>query len=575
LRVLYFGIHGGPSNINRNCNSNVRRKLVSSYKNLFQNQSCSVGTCAGRPVRHAYRLNDGSDITDVFVSAIGVDDRFTGYNKRSYKALQQSNPFCNAGDVGTDHTVEGINLGYDDSVSPAVGPNWDTKIGESDFADLDPIRSVCDDGDEICSANNARRCNFGPNYDITCEKDSDCPGGTCEGFSARLCVGGIKAGNACNVNADCPGGKCLGTNGVVQVIFVPTTDRYTYTGDQWCDPGSVDADPGALPYLGYFGRCGDGAPAFAAGCVIGYKTCSSSSDCYFPEENEYRANGRSFFCTQQAFPGAQGFCFLGSPIGGTECRGANAWIRGGDHGHLFYDGSIDPLDPRPVFGAFYRRHMNSPGTTGSCTCLEQDASAQLGCLVGCGEACSVGYARNTAIKPAGKSQAVAYRGVLPSKSAIQALVSNDGLTFFNRYRLSTKLTFSTLVGYGETAFNNPGDPTGPGVSGDELNMVKCAANPDLQSMYETSLGFYALPNNAPFCEDFVEGWRCLGGLHPGKACTQDSDCPGLVDNGVTLVFPGFCGGDNGGLDEYPDKWGCSNAANVNACANNGNVGLPQ
>src|SRR5262249_39282261 len=145
----------------RNCNSNVRRKLVSRYKNLFQNQSCSTGACEGKPLRQVYRREDASGATDLLVAILGIDGRFTGYNKRTYQSgqSQQANPYCTAGDVGPDHTVVGINLGYDDSLSPVAGPNFNTRVGEGDFADLDPIRVPCvEGGDDVCSANDMRRC---------------------------------------------------------------------------------------------------------------------------------------------------------------------------------------------------------------------------------------------------------------------------------------------------------------------------------------------------------------------------------------------------------------------------------
>src|SRR5205814_4768173 len=91
-------------------------------------------------------------------------------NKGSYVAgaAQQSNPFCNAGNADSARSgVTGINLGYAPNAAVTctgatcglTGPNWNVKLGESDFADLDPVRVPCDGdgqnpnpagGDQVC-----------------------------------------------------------------------------------------------------------------------------------------------------------------------------------------------------------------------------------------------------------------------------------------------------------------------------------------------------------------------------------------------------------------------------------------
>jgi hypothetical protein len=574
LRVLYFGIHGGNATTTRNCASNVRKKLISSYKNLFQTQSCSTGACNTKPLRHAYRRDDASGTTDVFFAAIGVDSRFNGYNKKSNRGggLQQSNPFCNAGDVGPDHTVKGVNLGFDDSLTPVAGPNWDTKVGDSDFADLDPIRSACaDGGDDVCSANNMRRCQGGSLPNFTCRSNADCiGGGTCSsaapGYISTLqCVANGKVtGQFCNDDSDCTTGVCSGTNGLVQVIFVPSQQNadLNYPVDL-CDQGLTDVFDSNLPYLSFFGRCGDGSDAFGNGCPIQGKTCSPSTPCKVPGSSTPKTSGVSYLCMQQSFLGQQAICFAGSPSNGTECRGNNNWMRD-INGTLLTDSSVDPANPRQFLGAFFRRHTVFSGEGGTCTCKENDATAQIGCIVGCGEACSIGYGGGGAIKPVGKATAVAVRGTLPNKTTVQALLSTDPNAFFNRYRLSRKLFYNTVVGYGEPTFDVSADTTGAGVSGEELNLVKCAVNPNLQQYYEAVYGFFGLPNNAPFCQDFAEFKTCTGGLHPGDPCTVNGDCTGagLVTDGTCSANP-TCGAA-----------GATATSNTNACANNGSVGLP-
>jgi hypothetical protein len=151
-------------------------------------------------------------------------------------------------------------------------------------------------------------------------------------------------------------------------------------------------------------------------------------------------------------------------------------------------------------------------------------------------------------------------------ASVQALLSTDPATFFGRYRLSRKLFYNTIVGYGEPTGDTTGDATGPGVSGEELNLAKCAVNPNLQQYYSAVYNFFALPNNAPFCQDFSEFKTCVGGLHPGDPCTVDGDCPGFAGGGVAA---GTCS-----TTPTCNNTGFVATSNTNACANNP-AGLPQ
>jgi hypothetical protein len=503
LRVLYFGIHGGSATTARNCNSDVRKALIAQYKNLFQTQAtCTGGTCAGKKLKHAYRRDDASGTTDVFAAVIGIPGIYGGYNKKAYASGtgQQSNGYCNAGDVGADHTVKDINLGFDESLTPLTGPNWNVLVGDSDFADLDPIRVACEDGDEVCQADR--------------------------------------------------------TNGLVQVVF-PISELHpqmNYPVD-FCDAGSVDLEINAGPYVGYFGKCGDGSPAIVGGCVIGYKSCSPGTPCNQPGGSP-KTTGRSYLCTQQAFPGLQGLCWLNAPQNGEECRGANNWLRNID-GTLVTDNSLGT--PRQVFGAYFRKHMNSPGTGGSGTCRNTSATAQIGCLVGSAEPCSIGYAGREATDGNGApADGVSVKGIAPTKANIQKLVSAVDADFATRYPLSRKLYYNTIIGFG-SSFNTTGDATGNGVSGEELNLGKCLADSTKYSpYYEARYGFIGLPNGS-FCEDFVEFRRCSGGLRPGIKCTANSDC-----SGAGFVADGTC----------PAAATCAGVvAENNACANNP-AGIP-
>ena len=82
LRVLYFGVHNHAATGTRLCNSPVRRALV-------QQRSPEL--------RHAWRYKDADSID--FVTQVGVPPQFAIAASYKLGTAQQSNPFCNAGEV--------------------------------------------------------------------------------------------------------------------------------------------------------------------------------------------------------------------------------------------------------------------------------------------------------------------------------------------------------------------------------------------------------------------------------------------------------------------------------------------
>lgn len=107
LKLLYTGIdHNGV----RNCGSSVRRALVANYANLFKN-GCSSTTCSS--TAHAFRMDDNSDATHRFLSAIGAPGITVGPT-----GVVTATPFCNG----------------------------------KDSEDNDPIRRSCDPTEQVCEA---------------------------------------------------------------------------------------------------------------------------------------------------------------------------------------------------------------------------------------------------------------------------------------------------------------------------------------------------------------------------------------------------------------------------------------
>jgi hypothetical protein len=114
VRLAFFGIHHDAAKT-RNCNSDVRRTLVASYANLFQG-ACAAGTCAGKPLRHLWHLDEQSPTTDVLNGLLGTTTA----------------QYCNVNTA---------------TVVPSAG---------TDFLDNDPIRVTCDGtgktGEQVCGS---------------------------------------------------------------------------------------------------------------------------------------------------------------------------------------------------------------------------------------------------------------------------------------------------------------------------------------------------------------------------------------------------------------------------------------
>lgn len=124
LRIVYAGQHAHISGSicgqafparspisEKNCNSDTRRALVANWSNLFEG-GCTDSECATGGLRHAWRRDDASGTTEVFLELL------------SLPAITAT-PFCNGPDAGTGN-------------NPAA-------------ADADPIRRTCDVNEQICT----------------------------------------------------------------------------------------------------------------------------------------------------------------------------------------------------------------------------------------------------------------------------------------------------------------------------------------------------------------------------------------------------------------------------------------
>ena len=112
LRIVYFGqpAHttldactdgtvGSAAIATKNCNSDIRATIVNNWSKLFQENTGCNGTdpdaCA--TLRHAFRRDDASGTTDLFVSVLGGPKLAT--------TGSQSRPFCNGAEMEDEDPI--------------------------------------------------------------------------------------------------------------------------------------------------------------------------------------------------------------------------------------------------------------------------------------------------------------------------------------------------------------------------------------------------------------------------------------------------------------------------------------
>jgi hypothetical protein len=156
LRLIYFGLDSGGA---FDCNGPARRALIGSWSSLFAtncpagNAQCTTG------LRHAFRRADEMEVTTAFVSLVGAGGRGIGNNVAAgLAALRRQNPFCNSQDANpTTAVMCGATLPCPTCFScnaPADPTNSGRCVlsdaGQSDYADVDPIRIPCSSLEAVC-----------------------------------------------------------------------------------------------------------------------------------------------------------------------------------------------------------------------------------------------------------------------------------------------------------------------------------------------------------------------------------------------------------------------------------------
>ena len=150
LRLVYTGctnadgVCAAATNRVTRCGSAVRQEVVSNWGNLFQGVACSQSTGCPTGLRRAYRRDDSSGTTGVFLELLGVSAA-VGTNIASrtslisglgsaagITALPANLAFCDGGEI------EG-------NLPTNLGP-----AGEPLFTNGDPIRNPCALDDDLC-----------------------------------------------------------------------------------------------------------------------------------------------------------------------------------------------------------------------------------------------------------------------------------------------------------------------------------------------------------------------------------------------------------------------------------------
>jgi hypothetical protein len=485
LRILFAGmsVPNDTSLANRNCASPERKFLAANWNNLFQASACvATGVCPAG-IKHAFRRNDESGTSDVFVSLLGLP----GINLTTEIA-----PFCNVAtkghgsmDTGTGVFTPPAAAETNSGAMPAPPGGFfatpvPTAVGGAvasryfgptftDFQDADVIRRICDGaglsantlGEDVCSA----RGDLGlvlPIWDApvvgateTAFPTSQCDNGNFGVFSQELKV--HTCSNFPSCFDACPNGVLEGVdaNGLLSAgsCAYPVIQQTDGTLDPRCyntkgNKLSAELQPTA--------------PNNLDGRVYNLHTWTQVG-AVFVHAKETRATG-------QAAPVPTGI-------------------------------------PVPMVGAFYRlhtKHSNQQNQGGSpAFCTQPSATQQIGCLVQASP-CSIGYAGREAdgvvVNGVQGANSLKLNGVDAQTQCIRNLIASPFFPAVGAtYPIARKLFINTMKGFDQ-------------VTGDERKLALCYQNRNITDPVVTARGFITLSPTAAgrpaYCADFNEQTVC-------------------------------------------------------------------
>jgi ABC-type phosphate transport system substrate-binding protein len=552
LRLIYAGMGPSGSNVfTRDCNSAARRALVSNWDDIFEGSTgttCSdshpsvagagasgydqSNTIVEPGLRHAFRRDEESGTTDVFLSNLGLPSinfmqtgpsssvipaGSTTLQTAVYRALANS-PFCNIRRPDDDHPPVSrsgsvIPPMYNVGVPAAAGTGlglvpYDPVLGDNprfmapyhvEMQDQDPIRRRCIGRPvPIASA---------PNLPLE---------------------------QVCSVD---------GNLGLVLPINPPpaltTPERYPSIA---CDDTLPFAfGPAATRPTGDPVRCPNGDAPQDGQCLLPVRADAT------------QPGGVAFDCLNNAqnVPAAlfdtdgNGSQFPDAPttdgVGNADGRAYNLILRAAN-------GSVRTINrpnpaalgtqALPIVGAFYRLHSTRsglvpPNHTRVCA-DDDDATDQIGCLVQLNP-CSMGFAGGGAVSNNPGTVAAPVNNIAPTTANVQALVLGG-----STYPLARKLYLNSLLGFE----NIPDTGVDPGKDA-EVEMARCFSSVPFNGTFNvasSAFGFVPLPGGtgpaAALCEDFNTTVCATGPTPNVNGCATNptgipiSDCTNGLRDGI-------------------------------------------
>ena len=395
IRIAFFGIHNPASGLGTDCASEVRRSLLTRYSHIFHTGCVpgDVGCPAG--IRHLFRLSETKAASAIFAALVGGGATV--------------NNFCN------------VNGGLSPGACTPLGG-----LGKNgrDFLDNDPLRITCSgngiiNGEQVCGdagqlpppgAVVRRTPPVGPPAWLpggqciqarrACVVSNDCRDfagdtDTCSAITGRCQFKHLACSNTAQCTAVVAGDFCgrHGTLGALVTVHVP--DPFDVPPPETYPIGLCTSGVNALlPAVKSTcaGPCPSGGPSFGGRCF---------GAMFRDATGALNANCVTAVSTTR--------CPILTPAG-TDCRGANLWVRkpSGDLAidTTFAPGLVSPPLPpvgRYHVGGYYKIHTTTKELTGTGTCNKSDSEEQVNCLAGTASPCSMGFVTFGAAVPPGDS----------------------------------------------------------------------------------------------------------------------------------------------------------------------------
>jgi hypothetical protein len=499
LRIIYTGQHthiqdssaNAACGVNppsasalsqRRCNSDVRWTLVSSWANIFDTNGddgaggCSDGNCPAG-LSHAFRPDDFSGTTDVFLAVIGAPSVTTGTARFSVRTfcngLQHedldpvrrrcdvnSNPNAERDAICGNTPMRARKLPFDPTTGDPGGIH--SGVCSNNPALLCAVNSTCGTGNTCiigaCSNNVAQPCGADAQCGAgnTCRSAVNNAEGTCSNNAAQRCTANVDcgAGSTCNFDGDL--GLVLSVSLPQVFVSQPNTPTLPLK-----DPASA--------------RC---SVTVATACAQN-SDCPAGETCNGPDYNaQYDDN---IFCSTSSLntpvklapmPSTTNLVFQRCPTGNGRIAGRCYWpvrqnnlagqspIKNGWYNckarrtnrpngpqwpnfdaraynrvprHPITGEILEPVfvtNPGPDFrfigSGDYRVHMSTPKTTlpQHAACRMSDSTRQIGCLVKA-DPCSVGYAALEAEDQLQDDNGTSTPLALRSHIDVRSVCSND------------------------------------------------------------------------------------------------------------------------------------------------------